>query len=393
MSAQSGQLDVGRIPFYLVNPARALDLAPQGARFGMIKLHGWQVHGLAPVPSDLADQAAYLVRVSYEFDVAPDRPTAEWVEVGFQFPGTETAVYDAVPARVVSQKDAASYTLTGQLNFTLRNGGEVVWPPSSPAASIPMPALTPRIDQFGASGSSVIKWRHTGQVPPGAHVGWLVLLVPMPWDEVQVVAMGNYHVEVPEVGVSPWGQPDAFTIRLPAIPRADAPIRAVARTPVARSTGPRVFVSYAWESDAHMATVRKLCEFLRTRGVDVRFDKQDTHLRRNWEEWTTVEIRNADYVIVIASPDYQAVGDGTLADTERRGLRSEYLRLIDLQHRFRDEWTRKILPVVLPGRSPGEIPLSFQPFTSDHYRLTSITDDGAASLLGVLLHDTRSSAD
>jgi hypothetical protein len=60
--------------------------------------------------------------------------------------------------------------------------------------------------------------------------------------------------------------------------------------------------------------------------------------------------------------------------------------LVDLLHRHRDEWTGKILPVVLPGRSPEEIPLSFLPGTADHYVVTSITDEGAASLLRVLLH-------
>ena len=81
-----------------------------------------------------------------------------------------------------------------------------------------------------------------------------------------------------------------------------------------------------------------------------------------------------------------AAGDGTLAADERLGVLFEYERLVDLLHRHRDEWTRKILPVVLPGWSPEEIPLSFLPGIADHYAVTSITDEGAASLLRVLLH-------
>ena len=49
-------------------------------------------------------------------------------------------------------------------------------------------------------------------------------------------------------------------------------------------------------------------------------------------------------------------------------------------------WTKKILPVVLPGQVPDDIPLSFLPGTADYYEITSITEDGAADLLNVLLH-------
>ena len=42
--------------------------------------------------------------------------------------------------------------------------------------------------------------------------------------------------------------------------------------------------------------------------------------------------------------------------------------------------------MVLPGRSPDEIPLSFLPGTADYYKVSSITDDGADDLLEVLLH-------
>ncbi len=147
-----------------------------------------------------------------------------------------------------------------------------------------------------------------------------------------------------------------------------------------------MFVSYSQESDAHKAAVTELCGFLASKGLDVRFDQQGLHVRRNWDRWTNTEILRADYVIVIASPAYRAAGDGTLPAGERLGVRSEYERLADLLHRHRDEWTQKILPVVLPGRSSEEIPLSFLPAIADYYMVTSITDEGAASLLEVLLH-------
>ena len=115
-----GEKDLGRIPLYLVDSAKSVEMAPGRIALGVIRLRGWQVHRLAPVPADLAGRAVYLVRVSYEFDVAPDVQPPAWAEVGFEFPDPEVVVYDAVPTRVVKQADAASYQLTGQLNFVRR---------------------------------------------------------------------------------------------------------------------------------------------------------------------------------------------------------------------------------------------------------------------------------
>ncbi len=353
-----GEKDLGCIPLYLVDSAKSVEMAPGRITLGVIRLRGWQVHRLAPAPPDLVGRAVYLVRVSYEFDIAPDVQPPAWAEVGFEFPDPEVVVYDAVPTRVVKQAGAASYELTEQLNFVRRDGGgSRAWSASSPPANIALPALVPRIDSFGLNGS-LIKWRHTGEVPPGTHVGWVVLLV-----------------------LRPAGQQDAFTVRLPMA----GPVSMAVPAPDF-CAGTRVFVSYAHESAAHKAEVTELCEFLSSRGLDVHFDRQGLHERRNWDRWINTEIRRADYVIVIASPAYRAAGDGTLAVGERLGVLFEYERLVDLLHRYRDEWTRKILPVVLPGRSPEEIPLSFLPGTADHYVVTSITDEGAASLLRVLLH-------
>ena len=182
----------------------------------MIRLRGWQVHRLAPVPADLAGRAAYLVRVSYEFDVAPDVQPPAWAEVGFEFPDPEVVVYDAVPTRVIKQAGRCLLRVDRAAQFRAPGRRrDRAWPAGSPAANIALPALVPRIDSFGLSGS-LIKWRHTGEVPPGTHVGWLVLLVPEHWEEVPVVAAGNYHVETdPGLRLRPAGQQDAFTVRLP----------------------------------------------------------------------------------------------------------------------------------------------------------------------------------
>jgi hypothetical protein len=130
--------------------------------------------------------------------------------------------------------------------------------------------------------------------------------------------------------------------------------------------------------------VADLCGLLADHGVNVSYDQQDLGCPRNWDPWTTTQILRSDYVIAVASPAYQGVGDGTLPTDAHPGLRSEYLRLADLLHRDRERWTKKLLPVVLPGRSHTELPLSFLPGTHDYYEVRSFTPEGAADLLRVL---------
>ncbi|WP_410643945.1 TIR domain-containing protein, partial [Amycolatopsis sp. lyj-346] len=145
-----------------------------------------------------------------------------------------------------------------------------------------------------------------------------------------------------------------------------------------------VFISYAHESADHKAAVARLCDFLEKSGVAVRFDGQELDKRRNWDRWINEQILGAAFVLVIASPSYLAAAHGTLPDDSHLGVSFEYDKLADLLHRFRAEWTRKILPVVLPGRSRDEIPLSFLPGNGSYYDVKDFTEKGAKSLLRVL---------
>lgn len=388
----SGQRDLGRIPLYLVESEKSVEQSPGRIALGLIRLRGWQLRRLAAVPADLPDRAAYLVRVRYEFDISPGVTPPRWAEVRFDFPDPDVLVLDAVPTRVVEPARAASYRLTPELRFAAVESG------TGTGADVTLPALVPEIVPVGID-SALIGWRHVGQVPPGTHVGWLVLLVPESWTEVPVLATGHYHVETAaELQLRPDARQDAFTVRLPApVVKEPAVQESAVPEPAPRESaapvagtcgGPRVFVSYAQESDAHKAAVAELCELLEKKGLDVRFDQQHLDERRDWDRWTTTQIQRSDYVLVIASPGYRDAANGELPEGERRGVISEYVRLTDQLHHSRAQWTKKILPVVLPGRSPQEIPLSFQPSTCDYYLVDSITDQGADSLLRVLLRGT-----
>jgi tetratricopeptide (TPR) repeat protein len=151
--------------------------------------------------------------------------------------------------------------------------------------------------------------------------------------------------------------------------------------PVARV---RVFVSYAHDPPAHRRVVLRFCSLLRRLGVDVRVDEWDTDLRRDWFLWMIDQLRLADYVIVVASPQYRAASDGNVPADCHRGVQTESAVLRNYLYHDRATWTRKILPVILPNRSVDEIPLYLQPHCASHYLIPKITTSGVRELAKVL---------
>jgi hypothetical protein len=379
---------LGDVPLFLAASNKSVEMAPNGISIGAIKLLGWQLHRLSPLSPDFAGHAAYLIRANYEFDIAADVPAPAFAEIEFAFPDADVSVVDAIPRGVINPTAATVYQLTEQLNFVHRNGDAGRWWPAGSAAdSIAMPAVVPQIDCFGLGGA-LVRWRHSATVPAGTRTGWFVLVVPPGWRTIRVLASGRYHVETDAaLRLRPASRRDAFDVRLPAAVPAQPPPPAFLDTDAScHQDGPRIFVSYAWESEAHKVAVKEFCSLLGEQGVDVRFDQQDVGTRRNWGEWTTTQIQRADYVVVIASPAYRSAGEGGLSSDQHRGVQSEYDRLADLLLRKRQEWTRKILPVVLPGRSVDDIPLSFLPGIADHYLVSSLTRAGVADVLEVILN-------
>lgn len=151
---------------------------------------------------------------------------------------------------------------------------------------------------------------------------------------------------------------------------------------------PRVFVSYTHDSDQHKALVLEFATFLRACGIDAELDQWSTDRRRDWYTWMIDLAKRADFIIVVASPTYRRVGDGDVAPAENRGSQSEVSLLREFLHRDRETWARKLLPVILPGRIPDDIPMFLQPYTADHYPVTEFTEAGVEDLLRMLTAQT-----
>ncbi|MEV5300942.1 toll/interleukin-1 receptor domain-containing protein [Amycolatopsis methanolica] len=132
-----------------------------------------------------------------------------------------------------------------------------------------------------------------------------------------------------------------------------------------------VFISYAHDDEQHRATVREFAASLRAQGIDADIDSWADTDRRDWQAWATEHILSADFVLVVASKVYREMGDGLGPADRHRGVQAEAALLRDLLSEDREKWTRKVLPVILPGHRIDEIPLFLQPYNVDRYDVSS----------------------
>ncbi|WP_410622311.1 SEFIR domain-containing protein [Amycolatopsis sp. cmx-8-4] len=155
--------------------------------------------------------------------------------------------------------------------------------------------------------------------------------------------------------------------------------------PGGAGTSPRVYVSYAHDSAEHTDAVREFAAFLRTEaGVDARLDAWSSGVRRDWTAWTIGQLKKAEFVLVIASPQHKSIVDGGPSSATGRANQLEGAMLRDNLARDLPGETRRILPVVLPGHTADEIPDCLCGYSATHYRVSELTVDGVRDLLAVL---------
>ncbi|MBB1154850.1 SEFIR domain-containing protein [Amycolatopsis dendrobii] len=148
---------------------------------------------------------------------------------------------------------------------------------------------------------------------------------------------------------------------------------------------PRIFISYAHDTAEHYQRVGTFASFLRARiGLDVRLDQWDDSARIDWSDWAIRNILAADFVLVIASPDYKRRANGEAPAHEGRGSQFEARIMRDALTRDLHGETRRILPVVLPGGTVEDIPSFLTPYCTTHYRVPEFTDDGVAGLISAI---------
>lgn len=155
--------------------------------------------------------------------------------------------------------------------------------------------------------------------------------------------------------------------------------------PMPEQDAPRVFVSYSHDTPEHIEQVGRFATFLHARlGLEVHLDQWYDNVRIDWSQWAAEQLDKADYIIVIASPDYKHRAEGKAAPEVGRGAQYEAARLRDMVTENLREATRRILPVVLPGRSIDEIPSFLNPYSTTRYTIDTIDDEGVAGLLAAI---------
>jgi len=147
---------------------------------------------------------------------------------------------------------------------------------------------------------------------------------------------------------------------------------------------PRVFISYAIESAEHVSLVGTLWRFLRSWGIDAQIDQAAAQERQDWALWMGDQIRDADHVLVIASPAYKRRAEGRSDSDDGRGVQYEARLIRDAFYRDQHNLNR-FLPVVLPGQSDDGVPDFLAPATATVYYVSEFTVAGAGPLLRLLL--------
>ena len=154
--------------------------------------------------------------------------------------------------------------------------------------------------------------------------------------------------------------------------------------PAAESVrAPRVFISYAHDSDTHRETVRDLWIFLRAHGVDARIDPGRGRAAHRLDAVDGTTGRRGRPILVVASPAYRQRAGHEADPSVGQGVQYEARLIRNLFYQDQSALGR-FLPVVLPGGSTDDLPAFLSPAIATVYRVSGFTVAGAEELLRVL---------
>jgi hypothetical protein len=159
---------------------------------------------------------------------------------------------------------------------------------------------------------------------------------------------------------------------------------------VGETGGPvRVLISYAHGDSDHEESVRKLWWLLRSSGVDARLDVTAAGQRQFWPDWMGEQLREAAFVLVVASPEYRERGEDRGDRSTGRGVRWEARLLKERWYADPEAGLRSILPVVLPGGDTEGLPDWLLPVGGTVYQVAELSERGMEELLRVLTVQPR----
>ncbi|HLK55598.1 MAG TPA: toll/interleukin-1 receptor domain-containing protein [Chthonomonadaceae bacterium] len=143
---------------------------------------------------------------------------------------------------------------------------------------------------------------------------------------------------------------------------------------------PKLFISYSHDSAEHAANVLALADSLRANGIDVILDQYvNPAPDEGWTHWMERNLDRADFVVMICTSTYLRRVKGEESPGIGHGVRWEGNLIYNRIYGDAPKASRYI-PVLLPGSTSADIPLSVQ-----HHRFYVIakfdfTDPGYEAL-------------
>jgi tetratricopeptide (TPR) repeat protein len=114
--------------------------------------------------------------------------------------------------------------------------------------------------------------------------------------------------------------------------------------------------------------------------------------RQDWPLWVMQQLREVDYVLVIASGAYRQRAEGRDVPEKSRGVQFEASLIREATYTDPGAARRKFLPVLLPGGRVEDIPAFLGPTSTTHYRVMSFTRDGVEAVLRALVCGVQDTA-
>lgn len=138
------------------------------------------------------------------------------------------------------------------------------------------------------------------------------------------------------------GHPKKLKLRKTELPQKQKP---------EKTTSPKVFISYSWDSDDHKLWVKTFAGMLRSDGVDAVLDQWSLHPGDPITHFMSESIINSDFVLIICTSEYKKKSDAKIGG-------AGYEDSIISSDMFNMSNHRKYLPIIRSGKHQDVMPLS-----------------------------------
>ncbi|ENU25500.1 toll/interleukin-1 receptor domain-containing protein [Acinetobacter modestus] len=125
---------------------------------------------------------------------------------------------------------------------------------------------------------------------------------------------------------------------------------------------PKVFISYAHESEMLSDQVLNFSNELRSLGIDAEIDQYEEAPPQGWAKWMLQQIDESDFVLVVASPIYYARSKGSNSEPKGLGAKWETTQIIQNVYESVNNNT-KYIPILFESDSEQYILDPLRPYT------------------------------